>query len=298
MPPLVHHPDYDAATVSDDHRFPMRKYSLVASALRARGATFHEPVHAPVQWLQLAHDAAYVDAVLTSTLDRAASRKIGFEITPAIARRSRASCAGTALAARLAIEYGAAANLAGGSHHAFRESGAGFCVFNDVAVAATLLLSEGLVRRIAVIDCDVHHGDGTASIFADDPRVFTASLHCEDNWPRTKPPSDLDIGLPKGAGDADYSAALDALLEQVFTAGPFDLVFFNAGVDPHTEDRLGLLELSDHGLETRDLRVAEACAARGTPICGVLGGGYGKDPAQVAARHLYMVSALGAVMSR
>ncbi len=284
--PIIHHPDYDAESVPDGHRFPMRKYSLLADLLRARGETFAVPTHAPEHWLHLAHDPSYVTAVLTSSVDAKTARKIGFEMTPAIAARTRASVGGTCLAARLAVQHGAAVNLAGGSHHASYEGGAGFCVFNDVAVAARVALDEGLCRKVAVIDCDVHHGDGTASIFAEDSRVFTASMHCEDNWPRIKPPSHLDLGLPRGAGDSEYLEALDGFLATIFSRSLPDLVFYNAGVDPHESDRLG------DGLRERDRRVAAACAKRGIPIVGVLGGGYEKDAASVARRHSFMVDAL------
>jgi len=165
-------------------------------------------------------------------------------------------------------------------------------VFNDVAVAALSLLDEGAAGKIAVIDLDVHHGDGTALIFAEKSRVFTASLHCEDNWPRSKPPSDLDIGLARGIEDAAYLQAAQRLVAQTLAAAKPDLVFYNAGVDPHAEDRLGLLSLSDDGLLARDRLVAQACAAKGVPLVGVLGGGYSKDPRAVARRHTFLVDAL------
>lgn len=294
MLPIIHHPDYDACSVGDTHRFPMRKYTLVAQMLRDQGHTFQTPEHAPQSWIERAHDPDYVHAVLTSSLDYKAARRVGFEMTPAIAARSRASVGGTTLAARRALETGRAVSLAGGSHHADRLGGAGFCVFNDVAVAALVMLAEGLAERIAVIDLDVHHGDGTALIFADDPRVFTASLHCEDNWPREKPPSDLDIGLPKETGDDAYLSAADTLIMQTLSAAKPDLVFYNAGVDPHAEDRLGLLSLSDAGLQARDQLVVEACAARRIPVAGVLGGGYAKDASAVAQRHTFLVEAMAA----
>jgi acetoin utilization deacetylase AcuC-like enzyme len=180
---------------------------------------------------------------------------------------------------------------------ALPHGGAGFCVFNDVAVAARLMLEEGAVRRVAVIDCDVHHGDGTALVFAGEPRVFTASLHCADNWPRQKPPSDLDIGLPRGTGDAAYLDALETLVDQALATGP-DLVFYNAGVDPHADDRLGLLSLTDEGLATRDRFVAAACASRAVPLCAVLGGGYSTDARAVAQRHCGLVAALAPAFPR
>lgn len=290
--PIIHHPDYDAASVGDDHRFPMRKYSLVADLLCDRGFAFEAPIHAAQDALEQAHDPAYVQGVLTSALDARTARRVGFEMTPAIAARTRASVGGTELAARRALETGAAVNLAGGSHHADYDGGAGFCVFNDVAVAALSLLGEDRVRRIAVIDLDVHHGDGTALIFADESRVFTASLHCDANWPRTKPPSDLDIGLARDTEDSTYLSAADSLIAQTLGAADPDLVFYNAGVDPHVDDRLGLLNLSDDGLKDRDRRVAQACAERGIPVVGVLGGGYSKDARAVAERHTFLVDAL------
>ena len=289
--PIVHHPDYDAESVPDGHRFPMRKYSLVAELLRSRGERFVTPAHASESWLHLAHDPAYVSSVIASSVDPKTERRIGFGMTPAIAARTRASVGGTCLAARLAVEHGAAVNLAGGSHHASHEGGAGFCVFNDVAVAARLAIEEGMARQVAVIDCDVHHGDGTARIFADEPRVFTASLHCEDNWPREKPPSDLDAGLAKGTGDTVYLEALEALVSAVFGRCSPDLVFYNAGVDPHADDRLGHLALSDGGLRQRDCLVAGACAQYGVPVVSVLGGGYSRDARAVARRHCFLVDA-------
>jgi acetoin utilization deacetylase AcuC-like enzyme len=294
MTPLVHHPAYDAESVPDGHRFPMRKYSLVAERLRAAGREFHQPELASRTALASVHDPAYVDAILGQTLDRVGARRIGFEITPAIALRSRASVGGTCLAAALAMEAGRAVNLAGGSHHADGQGGAGFCVFNDVAVAARQFLDEGRAARIAVVDLDVHQGDGTARIFADEPDIYTFSMHCETNWPREKPPSDFDLGVAAGTGDAGYLALLAPALVRVIEEARPDLVFYNAGVDPHREDRLGLLDLSDSGLYRRDRLVAETCARVGLPLCAVLGGGYSKDAGAVARRHLLMVEALDA----
>ena len=292
MLPIIHHPDYDAATVGDDHRFPMRKYTLVAELLAERGYSFEQPRHATQAALEQAHASSYVRSVLTSALDPKSARRVGFEMTPAIAARTCASVGGTELAARRALETGRAVNLAGGSHHADFEGGAGFCVFNDVAVAALSLLQEGIVKRIAVLDLDVHHGDGTARIFANDPRVFTASLHCEQNWPREKPPSDLDVGLEKGTADEAYLDAAKAFVAEALEASKPDLVFYNAGVDPHMEDRLGLLSLSDNGLQARDKLVAQSCFDLGVPIVGLLGGGYSKDAAAVARRHTFLIEAL------
>lgn len=290
MLPIIHHNAYVARDVPATHRFPMGKFRAVAERCVAEGLVrsfdgFHRPAPAPANWLQLAHDPTYVDQVLTQTVPEALERRIGFKMTADVAMRSRCAVAGTALAARLALEHGAACNTAGGSHHAFADGGAGFCVFNDVAVAARLLLAEGAVRRVLVIDLDVHQGDGTARIFQDDPRVFTLSVHCEENWPRRKAVSDMDVGLAQGTADAAYlKTARDAVNGALEASRP-DLVFYNAGVDPHRDDRLGLLDLTDEGLAARERLVFESVMSRGIPITGVLGGGYSRDLDALARRH-------------
>ena len=291
--PIVHHPDYTADT-PDGHRFPMQKFARLADVLRQDGLVPHGFVTPePVARADLirAHTPAYADAVLGRTLDPAAVRRIGFSLTERVVLRAQLATAGTLLAARLALQEGLACNSAGGSHHARSDQGARFCVFNDVAVAASVLLAEGVVKQILVVDLDVHHGDGTALIFRDEPRVFTLSMHCDDNWPLEKPPSDLDVALPKGTGDAGYLAALGdclpALLDQVRP----DLVFYIAGVDPHQDDRLGKLALTDQGLMTRERRVIEAVRGRAIPLVTVLGGGYGHDVSAVARRHSFVFHA-------
>lgn len=290
MLPIIHHEAYVAPDVPATHRFPMGKFRAVAERCLAEGLVasfddFHRPMPAPASWLQLAHDHAYVDQVLTQTVPAELERRIGFKMTADVAQRSRCAVAGTALAARLALEHGAACNTAGGSHHAFAEGGAGFCVFNDVAVAARLMLAEGAVSRILVVDLDVHQGDGTARIFEHDQRVFTLSVHCEANWPRRKAVSDRDVGLHKGTADAAYLAAVHEAVTEAIEASRPDLIFFNAGVDPHRDDRLGLLDLSDDGLARREALVFDEALKRGIAIVGVLGGGYSRDLDALARRH-------------
>jgi acetoin utilization deacetylase AcuC-like enzyme len=286
--PIVYHPDY-MAPLRPGHRFPMSKYGYLRAALVARGLLpaaggYVAPAPAPVRQVAAVHALDYVERVGNQTLRPDEIRTIGLPGSAAVARRAFLSAAGTLLAARLALEHGLAGNAAGGSHHAGPGGGAGFCVFNDVAVAAQALIAEGVVRRVLIVDCDVHQGDGTARIFADRAEVLTLSLHAERNYPARKAVSDLDFPLPDGLGDAAYLEMLDHALATVAGFGP-DIVFYNAGVDPHAGDRLGRLALSDDGLRARDARVLGWARAAGLPVACVIGGGYDDDPARLAARH-------------
>jgi acetoin utilization deacetylase AcuC-like enzyme len=285
---IVHHPDYDARFPAS-HRFPMEKYRLLMEALAVRGlasdGNLHVPDPAEPGWLKLAHVSDYVEQVLASAVPHAIEREIGFPVGERVSRRAQLASAGTVLAARLALETGVACNAAGGSHHARRTQGAGFCTFNDVGVAASVMLAETMAERILVVDLDVHQGDGTADIFSGEPRVFTFSMHGEHNYPARKIASDLDIGLPDGTNDATYLGTLhDALPAATARAAP-DLVFYNAGVDPHFADRLGRMSLTDEGLRERDKMVIGHFRERNIPVCGVIGGGYSQDVAALADRH-------------
>lgn len=290
MLPIFYHDEYDAETVPDGHRFPMRKYRATGQRLRERGLIsadnpFRRPKPASFEMIAQAHDPAYVRAVFDQTVDYRTARTIGFEMTHAVAMRSRLSCMGTYLAGEAALATGLAANAAGGSHHAKYSHGAGFCVFNDVAVAIRALQQTGAIRRALVIDCDVHQGDGTADIFSADESVFTFSLHCEDNWPVRKVASSLDIGLDEGLTDKAYLAELERGLGACFAQFQPDLVFYNAGVDPHHDDRLGKLQLTDEGIRLRDRLVISSVRGRGLPLVCVMGGGYSRDVAHLARLH-------------
>lgn len=285
---LVHHPDYDAQFV-DDHRFPMGKYSRLMARLRDRGIACDGWVHQPDlpsdAIYTRAHDADYVRQVFTCSVPAAIEREIGFPVDERVSRRARLASAGTLMAANLALEHGIACNTAGGSHHARRTQGAGFCTFNDVAVATAGLLAGQRVERVLVVDLDVHQGDGTAEMLAGEPRAFTFSMHAERNYPVRKARSDLDIALPDETGDAEYLERLGAALPEVIALSRPDIVFYNAGVDPHAEDRLGRLAMSDDGLRRRDAFVLGQCRAAGIPVCGVIGGGYSRDVDALATRH-------------
>jgi len=296
IPPIAFHPAYEAPLPSG-HRFPMRKYGLLAETLVAKGLAplgFVTPEPASADILLRAHDPAYVDAVLACDVGREIERAIGLPVDAALVRRSRASVGGTLLAGRLALAEGLAGSAAGGSHHARRQQGAGFCVLNDVAVAARTLQAEGLVRRVLVVDLDVHQGDGTADCLALSPDLFTLSIHCENNYPAQKIAGDLDIGLPDRLDDAGYLDVLRARLPPLLDAFAPDLVFYNAGVDPHRDDRLGRLCLTDDGLLARDRFVVAQARARGIALAAVIGGGYTHDVDALARRHALVFEALAA----
>ncbi len=285
--PIVHHPDYTADTPAD-HRFPMQKFAMLGKVLVSDGLVpfgFQTPQPIQKEQLLLAHHHDYVDGVLNGTLTPQEVRRIGFAMSSSVVRRALLATGGTLLAARLALEAGIACNSAGGSHHAFAGHGAGFCVFNDVGVAARVLLAEKADLRIMIVDLDVHHGDGNASIFVDEPRVFTFSMHCDDNWPLVKPPSDFDLAVPKDTGDQAYLSLLHAHLPCLIDDFRPDLVFYIAGVDPHTDDRLGKLALSDDGLMTRERYVISQVRGRDIALATVLGGGYSNDIDALAHRH-------------
>jgi acetoin utilization deacetylase AcuC-like enzyme len=284
--PIVSHPGYDAG-FAVNHRFPMGKYPALMRALERRGLlrNIHRPAPAPANWLSRAHDRFYVDQVIGCAVPKSIEREIGFPIDERVSLRAQLAAGGTILAARLALETGIACNAAGGSHHARRAQGAGFCTFNDVAVATLVLLGEGLVSKVLIIDLDVHQGDGTADILGGETRAMTISMHAARNYPVRKVASDIDIDLPDGLGDQGYLAELAALLARLDSNQNCDLAFYNAGVDPHGEDRLGRLSLTDKGLRQRDRMVIEHFRGRAVPICGVIGGGYSLDIEALAERH-------------
>jgi acetoin utilization deacetylase AcuC-like enzyme len=279
------------------HRFPMAKYRRLRERLLAEGIIPAEElaVAEPIPWpdLCLVHEHEYVEAVRAGTLSAAEQRRIGFPWSPMMAERSRRSVGATLAAARDALARGcswsalhASANLAGGTHHAFRDHGEGYCVFNDVAVAAHVLLRDRTIRSAMVIDCDVHQGNGTAAIFHDDPRVFTLSFHGEKNYPFRKATSDCDVTFHDGAGDDEYLARLAQTVPALLDAQDPDVVFYLAGADPYEGDRLGRLKLTMGGLRTRDRLVFEACRSRSIPVAIAMSGGYAADVEAIVQIHL------------
>lgn len=247
------------------------------------------PEAASLEQLCLAHDADYVHRVISGSLSSAEIKRIGFPWSPAMVERSRRSSGATLAAARCALVDGVAINLAGGTHHAMRDAGEGFCVFNDAAVTLTTLLHEGLIRRGVVIDCDVHQGNGTAQIFENIPEVFTFSIHGEKNFPLRKFPSCLDVALPDGTSDIDYLNALSAALGQVLKQGPFDLAIYLAGADPYERDRLGRLKLTKPGLGARDALVLSELGDHHIPAAIVMAGGYAPNVEDIVDIHLQTI---------
>ena len=267
--------------------FRFDKYQAVMVALRENGEaiTEHAPSPMPREWLEAVHCPAYVEEVLGARVPPEKERRIGFPVTPHIASRVAHTNGGTWLAAQLAFRHGYAANSAAGSHHALHDTGAGYCVFNDLAVCANRLIAEGDARRVLVVDLDVHQGDGTASLTAGRDDIFTLSLHAEKNFPVRKARSSLDVPLADGTDDDGYLEALERHLPQVLDGFAPDIVLYQAGVDVHADDRLGRLGLSDEGIAARDRFVVNAVRGRGLPLASALGGGYGPDPLEVARRH-------------
>ena len=280
----------------EGHRFPITKYAAVREGVVARGLLPRGAILVPERverWaLGLVHTARYVDAVLDGTLSIAEQRRLGFPWGAGLPERSLRTVQATVEAARDALADGAGITLAGGTHHAFPDRGEGFCVFNDVAVAIRLLEREGRVRRTAVIDLDVHQGNGTARIFEDEPDVFTFSMHGARNFPFRKERSRLDVELEDGTGDGAYLALLDRHLDAVLEAARPELVCYLAGADPYVGDRFGRLGMSIDGLRERDRRVFAACRARGVPVVLTLAGGYARDIDDIVTIHANTVREL------
>ncbi|OYD54428.1 histone deacetylase [Thauera propionica] len=294
----LYYADHFVLPLPEGHRFPMEKYARLRSRLQASGmfaeTDFRVPDPASDEAILRAHDAGYLERVAGGTLDAAEVRRIGFPWSPAMVERSRRSAGATLAACRSALARdggtACAVNLAGGTHHAHRDFGSGFCVFNDTAIAALAMRAEGRAGRIAIVDCDVHQGDGTATILADEPEVFTCSLHGAKNFPFRKQISDLDIELPDETDDAAYLKALDDAVQSVFERVRPELVIYLAGADPYAGDRLGRLALSIDGLRLRDERVLATCRDAGVPVAIAMAGGYAEPIDDTVTIHFNTVT--------
>ena len=286
--PIVNHEDY-FAKIGDDHKFPINKFGELANYLIKKKVVkkFHKPFPCSNDTLKRAHSETYIKNIKNKSLDQTSIKKIGFPLIDSVVQRSLVATGGTVLASKLAINYGLACNTAGGSHHANYDGGAGYCVFNDVAVAAKYLLDRGLANKILIVDLDVHQGNGNSEIFKNNRNVFTFSMHSKSNYPAKKSISDLDVELKDNMEDKQYIKVLKFYLNQLNEEN-FDYVFYIAGVDIHFNDRLGKLKISDEGIKERDELVTENFFSRSIPLCGVLGGGYNKDFDKLVELHSFL----------
>ena len=285
---VVNHQDY-FAQIGDDHKFPIDKFGELANYLIKKKIVkkFHKPYACSEKTLKRVHSEKYIKDVKNKTLDQKTVKKIGFPLVDSVIQRSLVATGGTVLASKLAITNGIACNTAGGSHHANFDGGAGYCVFNDVAVAAQYLLDRGLAAKILIVDLDVHQGNGSADIFTKNKDVFTFSMHSKSNYPAKKSISDLDVELEDNTEDKHYLELLNFHLNELNEKN-FDFVFYIAGVDIHHNDRLGKLKISDEGIKKRDEIVTENFFLKKVPLCGVLGGGYNKDFNKLVELHSFL----------
>ncbi len=285
----VFYSDHFVLPLPEDHRFPMRKYAMLRERVEESGVCcpgeLRVPDAATDEELLRAHEPDYLRRLKGGTMTRKEMRRIGFPWSEEMVERCRRTCGGTLGACRAALAEGFAANLAGGTHHAFAHRGEGFCVFNDSAVAARALRAEGLTERVVVVDTDVHQGNGTASILAGDPSVFTFSIHGAKNFPFHKEKSDLDVELPDGSGDGEYLAALERGLERALEAADFDLAIYVAGADAFEGDRFGRMSVSKAGLAERDRIVLDGLRERGLPVALTMAGGYCEEIAHTVDIH-------------
>ena len=275
--PVVNHPDY-VAKINDDNKFPIKKFGALAEYLLKESVVkkFYIPKECSIKTMQTSHSLEYINHIRNKSLDIKLQKKIGFPINDSVSRRSFVATGGTVLASKLALDSKLACNTAGGSHHATFDSGAGYCVFNDVAVAANYLKNKNYAKKILIVDLDVHQGNGNSEIFKNNPNILTFSMHCASNYPAKKSKSDIDIELKDQMEDEEYLNILHKNLKEL-NKNKYDFVFYVAGVDIHFEDRLGKLKITDDGINKRDQIVIENFYSKNTPLCGVLGGGYNKS---------------------
>ena len=275
--PVVNHSDY-VAKINDDNKFPIKKFGALAQHLLKVGVVkkFYIPKECSTKTMKTTHSLEYINHIKNKTLDMKLQKKIGFPINDSVVRRSFVATGGTVLASKLALDAKLACNTAGGSHHANFDCGAGYCVFNDVAVAANYLKNKGYAKKILIVDLDVHQGNGNSEIFKNDPNILTFSMHCASNYPAKKSKSDIDIELKDKMEDEEYLNILHKNLKEL-NKNKYDFVFYVAGVDIHFGDRLGKLKITDDGINKRDQLVIENFYSKKTPLCGVLGGGYNKN---------------------
>lgn len=286
--PLVFHPHY-SIPFPIGHRFPMSKFRLLADTLREQGiltdGNEYQPTPLSLSTLMAAHDKEYVQRFVRGQLTPQEQKDIGLPWSEWLVERTLRAVSGTILTSELALEHGLACHLAGGTHHAYPDHGAGFCIFNDLAVAALALVDSGKATKILILDCDVHQGDGTIAFFTNRADIVPISWHCEENYPQIKQDAGINIAVPKGANDSTYLSILKGTLPALLAEHKPDFIFYDAGVDVHKDDRLGYVNLTDDGVLARDKYVIETCRALNLPTACVIGGGYDRQEEKVAWRH-------------
>lgn len=296
MTPLVFHPIYSQLELAERHRFPIEKYQGIRDSLAAQGVAvkcFHKPIPVSSADLCQVFNPQYIQQLVSGTLDPKAMRRIGFPWSAQLIQRSLTAVGGTVLTAELALQHGKALNLTGGYHHAFANYGSGFCLFNDLYLAALTMLQKPNIDKVLIFDCDVHQGDGTAKLAESNSQVYTVSIHGEKNFPHRKQISDLDFNLPKGTTDPEYLETVDCALQLAINTYQPDAVIYDAGVDIHINDDLGHLHISTQGVYQRDCLVFDTCQQKGLPIAAVIGGGYQRDIPALVEVHIQLFKAAG-----
>lgn len=300
MIPLIYHPSYSELPLPDGHRYPIHKYRLLHQQLLhkcqfddewATHFQFVEPKPLPVERLTQVHCPDYIHALIQGDLPAAKMRRIGFPWSVQLIRRTLRSAGGTAETVLRAIETGCAIHLSGGYHHAHYNFGSGFCLVNDLVIAAVVALESDAVDRVLIVDSDVHHGDGSASLCANRDDIITLSMHCEKNFPSRKPQSDIDIGLNIGVEDGEYLEQFNQVVEMAIRAYQPDVIIYDAGVDIHQDDELGYLNVSLDGLLARDVSMFTLAKRHRIPIAAVVGGGYRTDHTQLVELHMQLFNA-------
>ncbi|KXF81406.1 histone deacetylase family protein [Enterovibrio coralii] len=293
MLPVVYHPIYSDFPIPDGHRYPLSKYRLLKEHLIDNNwpVVEHRPERLESAQLKAIHDPEYVDALLSGTIPLVKMRRIGFPWSDALLQRSLTSLGGTTLTVDLALAHGVAIHLTGGYHHSHYDFGGGFCLFNDLVLAAQHALAYPHIDKVLIVDCDVHHGDGTASLTAERDDIITLSVHCEKNFPSRKPDSTIDLPLPIGTDSESYLHAFLPCLKLALAQHQPDMVIYDAGVDIHIDDELGYLSVCHEGIAKRDAAVFDACADHQIPVAAVIGGGYRTDHAQLVPLHAELVRA-------
>jgi len=305
MIPLIYHPIYSQLPLPEGHRYPINKYRLLQQAVeakRAESSSWHkafelfEPQPVSIEQVKQVHSAEYVDLLISGQLAAPKMRRIGFPWSQQLIERTLCSAGGTSLSAEMAIEHGIAIHLSGGYHHAHHDFGSGFCLFNDLVVAAKHALTFEHIETVLIVDSDVHHGDGTATLCQHEPDIATLSFHCDKNFPARKPSSDFDVPLSRETEDAEFLASFEQVTQMALLHYQPDLIIYDAGVDIHIDDELGYLNVSTQGIYQRDCMMFEMAKSHDIPIACVVGGGYRSQHQDLVPIHMQLLNAAYKVM--